>query len=106
MSVLRRPLLDLIRLVVASYLMFDQHFVEYYVAKEHIGARGTLSLGVPFARGAAEVISFTFSMMMLTMCYNLVRYLRETFVNLYIPFDKNIVFHKIIAWTAAFFTGI
>ena len=35
----------------------------------------------------------------------MVRYMRETVLNLYIPFDKNIVFHKIVAWTAVAFTG-
>ena len=81
------------------------HILDYFHSNEHNGARQTLSLGVCFARGAAEVISFTFSILLITMCYNMVRYMRETVLNLYIPFDKNIVFHKIVAWTAVAFTG-
>lgn len=70
------------------------------------GVRQTLSYGVAFARGAAEVCSFTFSILLVTMCYNMVRLMRETFLNLYIPFDKNIVFHKIVAWTGLAFAGM
>jgi len=78
----------------------------YLYANEHNGVRQTLNAGVAFARGAAEVCSFSFSILLITMCYNMVRYMRETVLNLYIPFDKNIVFHKIVAWTAVAFTGM
>ncbi|XP_067931933.1 dual oxidase 1-like [Watersipora subatra] len=86
--------------------LFVERFIYYYHSNEHNGARQTLSLGVAFARGAAEVISFTFSILLITMCYNMVRFMRETVLNLYIPFDKNIVFHKIVAWTALAFTAV
>lgn len=93
--------------VVVTLSDYDNHLFTVYVHfNEHNGARKALSLGVAFARGAAEVVSFTFSILLVTMCYNMVRFVRETVLNLYIPFDKNIVFHKIVAWTALAFTGM
>ena len=92
------------RIITRFYVRFCL-FLVYFHSNEDNGVRQTLSLGVAFARGAAEVISFTFSILLITMCYNMVRYMRETFLNLYIPFDKNIVFHKIVAWTALAFSG-
>ena len=99
----KRPVLKA-RIITRFYVRFCL-FLVYFHSNEDNGVRQTLSLGVAFARGAAEVISFTFSILLITMCYNMVRYMRETFLNLYIPFNKNIVFHKIVAWTALAFSG-
>lgn len=50
-------------------------------------------------------MSFSFSVLLLTMCRNFITLLRQTFLNLYVPFDSNVAFHKIIAYTALVFTG-
>jgi len=50
-------------------------------------------------------MSFTFSLLLLTMCRNIITRLRETVLNLYIPFDFHVEFHKIVAYTALVFTG-
>ena len=51
------------------------------------------------ARGAAKVIDFNCGIILLTVCRNLITVLRNTFVNSFIPLDKNITFHKLVAWT-------
>jgi hypothetical protein len=46
-----------------------------------------------------------FSYILLTMCRNLITFLRETFLNRYIPFDAAVDFHRLIASTAIILTG-
>jgi dual oxidase len=65
-----------------------------------------MSYGISMTRGAAAVMSFTFSLLLLTMCRNIITWLRGTFLNLHIPFDSHVAFHKVVAWTALFFTGM
>lgn len=79
---------------------------DYSVEREHSGLRMIMSYGISVTRGAAAAMSFTFSILLLTMCRNLITWLRGTFLNLYVPFDSHVAFHKVVAWTALFFTGI
>ena len=46
-----------------------------------------------------------FSYILLTMCRNLITFLRETFLNRYVPFDAAVDFHRLIASTAIVLTG-
>lgn len=78
---------------------------DYTVEREHSGLRMIMSYGISVTRGAAAAMSFTFSILLLTMCRNLITWLRGTFLNLYVPFDSHVAFHKLVAWTALFFTG-
>lgn len=57
-------------------------------------------VGIIVSRGTAASISFMFSYMLLTMCRNLITFLRETFLNRYIPFDAAVDFHRWIAMSA------
>ena len=77
----------------------------YTVEREHSALRLLMSYGISLTRGAAASMSFTFSFLLLTMCRNSITYLRSTVVNLFIPFDSHVSFHKLVAWTALFFTG-
>lgn len=79
---------------------------DYTVEREHSGLRMIMSYGISVTRGAAAAMSFTFSILLLTMCRNLITWLRGTFLNLYVPFDSHVAFHKLVAWTALFFTGM
>ena len=81
-------------------------FPDYTVEREHSGLRALMSYGISITRGAAAVMSFTFSLLLLTMCRNIITWLRGTFLNLHIPFDSHVAFHKVVAWTALFFTGM
>ncbi|KAL5010355.1 hypothetical protein ScPMuIL_012660 [Solemya velum] len=86
--------------------LFAERFYFYTVEREHSGLRALMSYGISVTRGAAAGMSFTFSLLLLTMCRNIITGLRETTLNLYLPFDSHVAFHKIVAWTALFFTGL
>ena len=88
-------------------LYFNYSFVvlDYSVEREHGGLRRIAGYGVTVTRGAASAMMFTFSSLLVTMCRNLITFLRETFVGHYVPFDSNVLFHKYIAFWALFFTG-
>ena len=62
-------------------------------------------MGIILSRGTAASISFMFSYILLTMCRNLITFLRETFLNRYVPFDAAVDFHRLIASTAIVLTG-
>jgi hypothetical protein len=84
---------------------FVVSFSDYSVEREHGGLRRIAGYGVTVTRGAASAMMFTFSSLLVTMCRNLITFLRETFVGHYVPFDSNVLFHKYIAFWALFFTG-
>jgi dual oxidase len=64
-----------------------------------------MGYGISMTRGAAASMSFTFSLILLTMCRNSITYLRSTAINMFVPFDSCVSFHKLVAWSALFFTG-
>lgn len=86
--------------------LFAERFYYYSVEQEHTGFRKLMSYGISITRGAAAAMSFTFSFLLLTMCRNTITFLRSTPLNLFIPFDSHVSFHKIVAWTALFFSAI
>ena len=77
----------------------------YAVEHEHTGIRSICGYGISLTRGAAAGMSFTFSLLLLTMCRNIITALRETVLNLYIPFDSHVEFHKVVAYAALIFSG-
>ncbi|XP_056428532.1 dual oxidase 1-like [Hyla sarda] len=77
----------------------------YYAFESHHSGIGEVTLpGIIVSRGTAASISFMFSYILLTMCRNLITFLRETFLNQYIPFDAAVDFHRLIAKTAVILT--
>lgn len=86
--------------------LFAERFYYYSVEREHSGLRQLMGYGISMTRGAAASMSFTFSLILLTMCRNSITYLRSTAINMVIPFDSHVSFHKLVAWTALFFTAI
>ena len=79
--------------------------LDFYVEREHVGLRRICGAGVSVTRGAASVMMFTYSTLLVTMCRNHITLLRETFLHRIIPFDSAIAFHKYVAWWALIFTG-
>ncbi|KAB0406802.1 hypothetical protein E2I00_011336, partial [Balaenoptera physalus] len=76
-------------------------FVEHYAfASPPSGIAETTLVGIILSRGTAASVSFMFSYILLTMCRNLITFLRETFLNRYIPFDAAVDFHRWIAMAA------
>ena len=49
-------------------------------------------MGIILSRGTAASVSFMFSYILLTMYGNLVTFLRETFLNRYVPFNAAVDF--------------
>ncbi|PIA43190.1 hypothetical protein AQUCO_02000554v1 [Aquilegia coerulea] len=54
------------------------------------------------AKGAAETLKFNMALILLPVCRNTLTWLRSTRARLFVPFDENINFHKIIAIAIGF----
>ncbi|KAI2797837.1 hypothetical protein BLOT_015257 [Blomia tropicalis] len=87
-------------------LIFVDKAYYYTYLNEASGFRQVAGLGVTITRGSASVLMFTYSTILLTMCRNLITFLRETFLHQYIPFDGAVTFHKYIAFWAFIMTII
>nr|XP_002717948.2 dual oxidase 1 [Oryctolagus cuniculus] len=84
--------------------LFLERAYYYAFAAHHMGITDTTRVGIILSRGTAASISFMFSYILLTMCRNLITFLRETFLNRYVPFDAAVDFHRWIASTAIVLT--
>ncbi|XP_058521328.1 dual oxidase 1 [Ochotona princeps] len=84
--------------------LFLERAYYYSFAAHHVGITDTTRVGIILSRGTAASISFMFSYILLTMCRNLITFLRETFLNRYVPFDAAVDFHRWIASTALLLT--
>ncbi|KAF4017493.1 hypothetical protein G4228_008987 [Cervus hanglu yarkandensis] len=85
--------------------LFLERAYYYAFAAHHKGITDITRVGIILSRGTAASISFMFSYILLTMCRNLITFLRETFLNRYVPFDAAVDFHRLIASTAIVLTG-
>ncbi|XP_008581323.1 PREDICTED: dual oxidase 1 [Galeopterus variegatus] len=84
--------------------LFLERAYYYAFAAHHVGITDTTRVGIILSRGTAASISFMYSYLLLTMCRNLITFLRETFLNRYVPFDAAVDFHRLIASTAIVLT--
>lgn len=80
--------------------LFAERAYFYAFASPSSGIAQTTYVGIILSRGTAASISFMFSYILLTMCRNLITFLRETFLNRYVPFDAAVDFHRWIAMAA------
>eukprot|EP01111_Echinosteliopsis_oligospora_P012929 TRINITY_DN4510_c0_g1_i1.p1 TRINITY_DN4510_c0_g1~~TRINITY_DN4510_c0_g1_i1.p1 ORF type:complete len:533 (-),score=107.81 TRINITY_DN4510_c0_g1_i1:139-1737(-) len=85
--------------------VFFNAFIQYYNMKtpNYFAVYG---YGLCFAKGGAAMIKLDSALILIPVLRNFLSWLRGTWVNTYIPIDKNIIFHKFIAWTIAFATAI
>jgi len=81
-------------------------FLYYDTSDDLSGARATFGITYPIARAAALVLHVEVAFILLPICRNFISLLRRTPLNSYIPFDKNITFHKAVAWGIVLFTFI
>ncbi|XP_036299102.1 dual oxidase 1 isoform X1 [Pipistrellus kuhlii] len=88
---------------VAAGLFLERAYY-YAFTSPPSGIAQTTFVGIILSRGTAASISFMFSYILLTMCRNLITFLRETFLNRYVPFDAAVDFHRLIASTAIVLT--
>ncbi|XP_060535964.1 dual oxidase isoform X2 [Cylas formicarius] len=89
---------------VATIALFVERFIHYSFMAEHTDLRHIMGVGIAITRGSAASLSFSYSILLLTMCRNLITKLKEFSVQQYVPLDAHIQFHKIAACTALFFS--
>ncbi|XP_022235000.1 dual oxidase-like, partial [Limulus polyphemus] len=91
---------------VINVVFFVERFLYYTYYAEQTDLRHILGLGISFTRASAASLSFCYSLLLLTMCRNLITKIRDHSIHQYIPLDSHVQFHKIVAMTALFFTVI
>ncbi|GAA6041202.1 hypothetical protein NBRC10512_008205 [Rhodotorula toruloides] len=69
-------------------------------------ARAIFGSTYVIARSAAFVLHIDVVFILLPVCRNLVTLLRRTALNKAIPFDENVEFHKVVAWSIVFWTAV
>jgi predicted ferric reductase len=79
---------------------------EFYVIYNNPGVQRILGIPACFSRASASVIKFNCALILIPVLRNLLTWLRGTFVNNYIPIDKNIEFHKYCAFVMLIFSGV
>jgi len=69
------------------------------------GYYNVAGFSMAFAKGSSAALMFNFSMILLTVCWNTITFLRETFLYRFVPFDAAITMHKIAAYMGLFFSS-
>ena len=88
------------------WIITNSIFISVYsYFAEHTDLRHVMGLGIAVTRGSAAALSFSYSLLLLTMCRNLITKLRELPIHQYIPLDSHVQFHKVVALTALFFSS-
>jgi len=81
-------------------------FLNYQLKDNLTTARATFGLTYPIARAAALVLHFNVGILIFPVCRTLVSLARQTPLNGIIQFDKNITFHKLVAWAIVFWSWV
>jgi len=81
-------------------------FFNYQFKDNLNNARATFGITYAIARTAALVLHVDVALILLPVCRNFISMFRRTPLNSIIPFDKNIAFHKAVAWSMVVFTII
>jgi NADPH oxidase len=89
--------------VLINLGLFAERFLHYYMLDDDgVAVYEAIGIGIPVARGAAGAIKFCAPTLLLTVLRNFLSFPRNFPFAKYLPLDKNIVFHKGIAWTLLF----
>lgn len=99
------------RMVVAVFatvhaLIFGFGFLNYQLKDNLTTARANFGLTFATARAAALVLHFDIALILFPVCRTLISLLRQTPLNSIVPFDKNLTFHKLTAYSIVFFTWV
>ncbi|KAF8930347.1 hypothetical protein BGZ47_000603 [Haplosporangium gracile] len=87
-------------------LIFYFSFEIYSRSAHYSQARSKLGITLGVSKGAAAVINFDCGLILFSVCRNLISVLRSTFLNSIVPFDKNVLFHKTVAWSIVLFSVV
>ncbi|KAM6501260.1 Ferric reductase NAD binding domain containing protein [Amanita muscaria] len=74
-------------------------FVNYQLKDNYDNARSTFGVTFAIARAAALMLHVDVIFILFPVCRNFISLLRQTPLNTIIPFDKNVTFHKAVAWS-------
>ncbi|KAF9146473.1 hypothetical protein BG015_011588 [Linnemannia schmuckeri] len=87
-------------------LIFYFSFEIYNRSTQYSQTRSKLGITLGVSRGAAAVINFDCGLILFSVCRNLISVLRSTFLNSIVPFDRNVLFHKTVAWSIVLFSVV
>eukprot|EP01117_Protostelium_nocturnum_P001987 TRINITY_DN12638_c0_g1_i1.p1 TRINITY_DN12638_c0_g1~~TRINITY_DN12638_c0_g1_i1.p1 ORF type:complete len:681 (+),score=210.59 TRINITY_DN12638_c0_g1_i1:139-2181(+) len=90
--------------VLGNAAVFGERYYYYYFKRPDVF--DILGHGGSLARGSGAALKLNSALMFLTMLRNIISFLRATFLNSFLPLDKNIVFHRYIGWAIAFWTAV
>ncbi|KAL3532741.1 hypothetical protein ACH5RR_006262 [Cinchona calisaya] len=79
--------------LVAMGTLFTWKFLQY----KRMAAFQIMGYCLTTAKGAAETLKLNMALILLPVCRNILTWLRSTRASLFIPFDDNLNFHKIIS---------
>ncbi|KAI9772020.1 MAG: hypothetical protein M1840_001308 [Geoglossum simile] len=87
-------------------MIFIFGFLNYYLKDNLATARSVFGLTYSVARSAALVLHFDVALILFPVCRTLISLARQTPLNGIIQFDKNISFHKLVAWSIFLFSWV
>ncbi|KAK3606272.1 hypothetical protein CHS0354_037948 [Potamilus streckersoni] len=102
----RRQIFWVTLYILITIGIFVERAHYYSFEREDYGLRRIAGYGVTVTRGAASVMMWTYSTLLVTMSKNTITFLRETFLHRFIPFDSAYAMHKLIAIVALLFTVV
>ncbi|GAA5961016.1 hypothetical protein JCM21900_002275 [Sporobolomyces salmonicolor] len=92
--------------VLVHAMIFTFGFLNYRFKDNLTQARATYGITYVIARAAALVLHVDVAFVLLPVCRGLVSVLRRGPLSSIVPFEKNVAFHKAIAWSIVFFTAV
>ncbi|EDU49203.1 NADPH oxidase B [Pyrenophora tritici-repentis] len=91
---------------ILHVMVFVFGMMNYGLKDNSIGTRARFGITFAIARSAALVLHVDVAFILFPVCRNLISMARRTPLNDIIPFDKNITFHKLVAWSIVFFSWV
>ncbi|KAI9221431.1 ferric reductase NAD binding domain-containing protein [Blastocladiella britannica] len=90
----------------AQLYLFINTFLMYAVGTNWHVYETLVGPGIATAKSAAACLNLDSGIILFPVCRTAVSLLRVTFLNNIIPFDKNITFHRYVAYAIVFFTWV
>ena len=87
-------------------MVFAFAFLDFVLKDNLTQARATFGITFSIAKAAALVLHVDISLLIFPVCRTLISLLRQTPLNGIIQFDKNITFHKLVAWSIVFWSWV
>ncbi|GAA5955490.1 hypothetical protein JCM3765_006794 [Sporobolomyces pararoseus] len=90
--------------ILVQLLVFALGVVKYLLGSNFTTARSVFGPTFVIARSAALVLHVDVAFILFPICRGFVSTLRRTPLNEFVPFEKNVEFHKMVAWSIVFWT--